>query len=426
MARNNTVFLTKFILLKPFQLSFFIAQRLQSSQHYKHSVSARIIKIATVAVALGICMILIALATGFGLQREIESKTAVFNGHLTISTFENNNSSVSLWPIAMEETMEASIQSLPNVLHLEGVTYKAGLFKSETTFEGGVFKGVDTSYPWDILDDYMREGRFPETFNQQHEVLLSQTLASRLSLEVGDRFTIFFQNKATQKIPSQRKVEVVGLYQSGFPEFDESLIFGSKNLVNGVNKWAADQVGSYEVILEDYKTLSQTADTIYEAVPSDLDVIAVTDRYANIFQWIALFDYNILIILIIMIVVGVINMATALLVMILERSRMIGLLQTLGASNRLIQTIFLWNGSKIFLRGLLWGNLLGLIFYFSQYFGEWIRLDPKTYFVEVAPVFLSAPQIILLNLLVIGVSLFFLWFPVQIVIRSRARKNIAV
>jgi lipoprotein-releasing system permease protein len=309
---------------------------------------------------------------------------------------------------------------------LEGVTYKAGLFKSETTFEGGVFKGVDTSYPWDILDDYMREGRFPETFNQQHEVLLSQTLASRLSLEVGDRFTIFFQNKATQKIPSQRKVEVVGLYQSGFPEFDESLIFGSKNLVNGVNKWAADQVGSYEVILEDYKTLSQTADTIYEAVPSDLDVIAVTDRYANIFQWIALFDYNILIILIIMIVVGVINMATALLVMILERSRMIGLLQTLGASNRLIQTIFLWNGSKIFLRGLLWGNLLGLIFYFSQYFGEWIRLDPKTYFVEVAPVFLSAPQIILLNLLVIGVSLFFLWFPVQIVIRSRARKNIAV
>jgi lipoprotein-releasing system permease protein len=132
-----------------------------------------------------------------------------------------------------------------------------------------------------------------------------------------------------------------------------------------------------------------------------------------------------LIILIIMIVVGVINMATALLVMILERSRMIGLLQTLGASNRLIQTIFLWNGAKIFLRGLLWGNLLGLVFYFSQYYGEWIRLDPKTYFVEVAPVFLSAPQIILLNLLVIGVSLFFLWFPVQIVIRSQARKKIA-
>ena len=412
--------------MKPFQLSFYIAQRLQSSKHYKHSVSARIIKIATVAVALGICMILVALATGFGLQREIESKTAVFNGHLTLSTFENNSSSVSLRPIVLEETMEASIETLSDVLHLEGVTYKAGLFKSKTTFEGGVFKGVDANYPWDILKDYMREGRFPNTANQQREVLLSQTIANRLAVQIGDRFSIFFQNKATQKIPIQRTVEVVGLYQSGFPEFDESLIFGSKSLVNGVNKWTKDQVGSYEVILKDYKTLSQTADTIYEAVPSDMDVIAVTDRYANIFQWIALFDYNILIILVIMIVVGVINMATALLVMILERSRMIGLLQTLGASNRLIQMIFLWNGAKIFLRGLLWGNLLGLVFYFSQYYGEWIRLDPKTYFVQVAPVFLSAPQIILLNLFVVGVSLFFLWFPVQIVIRSQACKKIMV
>ncbi|MGB1979033.1 MAG: ABC transporter permease [Flavobacteriaceae bacterium] len=409
--------------MKLFQLSFYIAQRLQSSKHYKHSVSARIIKIATVAVALGICMILVALATGFGLQREIESKTAVFNGHLTLSTFENNSSSVSLRPIVLEETMEASIETLSDVLHLEGVTYKAGLFKSKTTFEGAVFKGVDANYPWDILKDYMREGRFPNTANQQREVLLSQTIANRLAVQIGDRISIFFQNKATQKIPIQRTVEVVGLYQSGFPEFDESLIFGSKSLVNGVNKWTKDQVGSYEVILKDYKTLSQTADTIYEAVPSDLDVIAVTDRYANIFQWIALFDYNILIILVIMIVVGVINMATALLVMILERSRMIGLLQTLGASNRLIQMIFLWNGAKIFLRGLLWGNLLGLVFYFSQYYGEWIRLDPKTYFVQVAPVFLSVPQIILLNLFVVGVSLFFLWFPVQIVIRYQARKK---
>ena len=412
--------------MKPFRLSLFIAQRLQNSQVYKHSVSARIIKIATVSVALGLAMILVALATGFGLQKEIESKTAVFNGHLILSTFENTTSSVSLQPISLEKNLFSQLQSLPNVLNLEGVTYKAGLFKSKSTFEGGVFKGVGADYTWVKLDDYLKEGRYPNLAKNNREVLISQTLASRLQLNIGDRFKLFFQTTVTQRIPSQRTVEVVGIYQSGFPEFDESLLLGSLSLVNGVNKWSSSQVGSYEVYLEEYQLLHETADIIYELLPSELDVTTITDRYSNIFQWIALFDYNILIILIIMIIVGVINMATALLVMILERSRMIGLLLTLGAKSSLIQSIFLWNGAQIFIRGMLFGNVLGLLFYFSQKYGEWITLDPNTYFVEIAPVYLTVIQVLLLNLFVITISLLSLWFPIHFVIRKQAKQGIQI
>ena len=412
--------------MKPFRLSLFIAQRLQNSQVYKHSVSARIIKIATVSVALGLAMILVALATGFGLQKEIESKTAVFNGHLILSTFENTTSSVSLKPISLDKNLFSQLQSLHNVLHLEGVTYKAGLFKSKSTFEGGVFKGVGADYTWVKLDDYLKEGRYPNLAKNNREVLISQTLASRLQLNIGDRFKLFFQTTVTQRIPSQRTVEVVGIYQSGFPEFDESLLLGSISLVNGVNKWSSSQVGSYEVYLEEYQLLHETADIIYELLPSELDVTTITDRYSNIFQWIALFDYNILIILIIMIIVGVINMATALLVMILERSRMIGLLLTLGAKSSLIQSIFLWNGAQIFIRGMLFGNLLGLLFYFSQKYGEWITLDPNTYFVEIAPVYLTVIQVLLLNLFVITISLLSLWFPIHFVIRKQAKQGIQI
>lgn len=416
----NSVFLNAFFKIKILRLGYFIARRLQTGERYKHSVSARIIKIATVAVAMGMCMILIALATGFGLQKEIAAKTALFNGHLTISSFENNQSRVSLQPIELDAEMQQFIHSQSDVLHLSGVTYKAALFKSKTTFEGGMVKGVDAAYPWSSLKDYLKKGRFPQySSEEQREILVSETLASRLEIGVGDRLQLFFQKKATQKIPLRRTVEVVGIYQSGFPEFDESLVFASVDLLNTVSQWESNQVGSYEVVLKDYKALEAAANRIYNALPSQLDVIAITDRYANIFQWIALFDYNILIILVIMIVVGVINMATALLVMILERRRMIRLLRIMGSEIGLIQSIFLWNGAQIFVRGLFWGNLLGLLFFFSQRYGQWIRLDPQTYFVSVAPVSLSIIQFLVLNVFVLGVSLFFLWFPLRVVLRER-------
>ena len=202
---------------------------------------------------------------------------------------------------------------------------------------------------------------------------------------------------------------------SGFPDFDQTFVLGDIKHVQRINKWKENQIGAYEVFLKDLDEVSSVGSTIYKKLPSDLDVVELTKQYATIFQWISLFDFNILIIITVMIIVGVINMSTALLVLILERSQMIGLLKTLGARNKLIQKIFLFNGIVIMSRGLLWGNFIGLLFYFSQRYGKWIRLDPETYYVNVAPVSLGVLDFLVLNLGVLGVSAVLLWIPSLII-----------
>ena len=389
---------------------------MQHMKHYKSSVSARIIKIATLAVAMGMAMILIAVATGKGLQKEIKNKTAVFNGHLVVSPFENSESQVSIIPFLDSPELRANIESEAEVIHLQRVAIKAGLLKTDSSFEGVVFKGVDADYEWENLITFLVEGRFPDLGEKvSNEVVVSKVIAQRLSLEIGDDVSAYFQNSLNQKLPNIRKFKIVGFFLSGFPDFDQTFVLGDIKHVQRINKWKENQIGAYEVFLKDLDEVSSVGSTIYKKLPSDLDVVELTKQYATIFQWISLFDFNILIIITVMIIVGVINMSTALLVLILERSQMIGLLKTLGARNKLIQKIFLFNGIVIMSRGLLWGNFIGLLFYFSQRYGKWIRLDPETYYVNVAPVSLGVLDFLVLNLGVLGISAVLLWTPSLII-----------
>ena len=385
---------------------------MQHMNHYKSSVSARIIKIATLAVAMGMAMILIAVATGKGLQKEIKNKTAVFNGHLVISPFENSESQISIIPFLDTPELRSNIESEDEVIHLQKLAIKAGLLKTDSSFEGIVFKGVDANYDWENLNTFLVEGRFPNIGEKvSNEVFVSKVIAQRLSLEIGDDVSAYFQNSLDQKLPNIRKFKIVGFFLSGFPDFDQTFVLGDIKHVQRLNKWKKNQIGRYEVFLNDLDEVSKVGSTLYKKLPSDLDVVELTQQYASIFQWISLFDFNIYIIITVMIIVGVINMSTALLVLILERSQMIGLLKTLGARNKLIQNIFLFNGIVIMSRGLLWGNFIGLLFYFSQRYGKWIRLDPETYYVNVAPVSLSILDFLVLNLGVLTISALLLWIP---------------
>ena len=385
---------------------------MQQMNHYKSSVSARIIKIATLAVAMGMAMILIAVATGKGLQKEIKNKTAVFNGHLVISPFENSESQISIIPFLDTPELRANIESEDEVIHLQKLAIKAGLLKTDSSFEGIVFKGVGFDYEWENLKTFLVEGRFPNIGEKvTNEVVVSKVIAQRLSLEIGDDVSAYFQNSLDQKLPNIRKFKIVGFFLSGFPDFDQTFVLGDIKHVQRLNKWKKNQIGRYEVFLNDIDQVSKVGSKLYKKLPSDLDVVDLTQQYASIFQWISLFDFNIYIIITVMIIVGVINMSTALLILILERSQMIGLLKTLGARNKLIQNIFLFNGIVIMSRGLLWGNFIGLLFYFSQRYGKWIRLDPETYYVNVAPVSLSILDFLVLNLGVLTISALLLWIP---------------
>lgn len=389
---------------------------MQQTKHYKSSVSARIIKIATLAVAMGMAMILIAVATGKGLQKEIKNKTAAFNGHLVISPFENSESEISIISFLDTPELRANIEREDKVIHLQKVAIKAGLLKTDSSFEGVVFKGVDADYEWKNLNTFLVEGRFPNLGEKvSNEVVVSKIIAQRLSLKIGDDVSAYFQNSLDQKLPNIRKFKIVGFFLSGFPDFDQTFVLGDIKHVQRINKWEENQIGRYEIFLNDIDQVSKVGSKLYKKLPSDFDVVELTKQYASIFQWISLFDFNIFIIITVMIIVGVINMSTALLVMILERSQMIGLLKTLGARNKLIQRIFLFNGIVIMSRGLFWGNLIGLLFYFSQLYGKWIRLDPETYYVNVAPVSLSILDFLVLNLGVLGISALLLWIPSLII-----------
>jgi len=191
---------------------------------------------------------------------------------------------------------------------------------------------------------------------------------------------------------------------------------GDLRQIQRLNQWDENQIGGYQVFLKEPQKAQLYINQLYEKLPSTLDVHSLEDQYTSIFQWIALFDFNILIIMLIMLLVGIINMATALLVLILERSRMVGLLKALGATHNMIQKIFLYNGLLIMVKGLLIGNFLGLLFYFSQYYFGWIQLDPETYFVQRAPVVLTGVEIFLINLLFLLISALMLWLPARIIV----------
>lgn len=398
----------------------------QYRQH-KNTVSSRIINIATVAVALGIAAILIAMAFSRGLQKEIRIKTSVFQGQILITPFENNESQVSLLPFRASNQLKEEIQVHPEFERMHAIAIKAGMLKTPKDFEGVLIKGVDANFEWSSLDHFLVEGSYPRINNEENnEILLSQIVANRLYLEVGDTVDAFFQTSLDQGLPQRRRFKISGLYFSGFPDIDENLVYTDLRQIQRLNRWKVDQIGGYEVFIKDFSKLRATAEELYLGLPSELNSSALSDRYSSIFQWIALFDFNVLIILIVMLIVGVINMATALLVLILERSRMVGLLKTLGATHTLIQKIFLYNGILIMTRGLLFGNLVGLFIYFSQQQFNWISLDPQTYFVTNAPVALSWIEVLSINLFFLAIASLLLWLPSKIILRmspSEALRN---
>jgi lipoprotein-releasing system permease protein len=392
---------------------------MQQQKLYKSNVSGRIINIAIVAVSLGISVILISYSFGKGLQKEIRIKTAAFNGHISITPFENNESEVSILPFENTKELRSLIIQNNEVKSVNAIAFTAGMLRNTNDFDGILFKGVDLDYNWNNLKSFIKEGMHPDFDKMKisNEIIISSVIAKRLLLKIGDNIDAYFHNMSKQKIPNRRIFKIVGIYESGFPEIDEGLIYGDIRQVQSLNKWDENKIGAYEVFLHDIFDAEKISNKIYDELPPELDSISITKKHKTIFQWIALFDFNILIILIVMIFVGVTNMSTGLLVLILEKSRMIAILKTIGASNVIIKNIFMWNGLVIIFRGLLVGNIFGIFFYLIQDKWGWIKLDPQTYFVSEAPVFLTFMDVFFLNILFVITCIGFLKIPLTIILK---------
>jgi len=406
-------------------LEYFIAKRLITAKDYKSSISAPIIKIAISAIAIGIIMMMVSVATGIGLQKKIRDKVSAFNGQIIISNYDNNNSEVTTVPISKEQDFYPNFKSVPEVSHIQAVASKAGIIRTENAFEGIVFKGVGADYDWNNIKEYIVEGKLPDFAKALNEdVIISRFLADRLNLKIGDQFNTFFIKEEQGKLPSSRRFKIVGIFNSGFQDFDATYIIGDIRHIQRINKWSENQVGAFEIFVKDFNEIKSTGNKIYEITSSNLDTETIVEKYSYIFDWLKLFDFNIVIILGVMILVATINMVVALLVLILERTQMIGILKSMGANNWSVRKIFLYNAFYLILRGLFWGNLIGIsILLIQQQFGI-IKLNPENYYVNQAPVYLNWIYILLLNLLTVGVCFLVLLIPSYIITKISPVKAI--
>ncbi|MDP5081586.1 MAG: ABC transporter permease [Winogradskyella sp.] len=377
----------------------FIAKRIIGNKAYKSSVSAPIIKIGIAAIAIGIIVMLIAISTGLGLQQKIRDKVVAFNGHIEISNYDSNASDESHVPISRNQEFYPSFKTVEGIKHIQGVATKFAVIRTETDFEGVVIKGVGADYNWDYFKEFLVQGRLPDyTKKRNEEILISSYLANRLGFKIGDKFQTLF-GEEIDKLPRIINFEIVGIFNSGFQELDEKFCIADLRHIQRLNKWEEDQIGHFEVFIDDFSQIEEKTVEIYEAIPSLMNSNSITRKYYAIFEWIKIFDSNTNIIITIMIIVAGINMITALLVLILERTQMIGVLKALGSSNWTIRKVFLYNASYLIGLGLLWGNSIGLGLLIIQQKFEVIEFpNPKDYYMNTVPVYLSWDFILLLNI----------------------------
>ena len=404
---------------------YFIAKRIIGSKAYKSSISAPIIKIGIAAIAIGIVVMMVAIATGIGLQQKIRDKVVAFNGHVIITKYDSNNSQESVAPISTKQDFYPQFTSVDGIKHIQAVATKFGVIRTETDFEGLVLKGVGGDYDWSYFKEFLVEGRVPDyTQKRTEDVLMSQYIANRLGFKVGDTFQMFFKKDDPEKLPNIITYTIVGIYNSGFQELDATYVIGDIRHIQRINRWEDDQVGNFEVFIDDYGDLEEKGIEVFKAIPSELDAQTVTQSYYSIFEWIKIFDKNIYGIIGIMILVAGINMITALLVLILERTQMIGILKALGSNNWSIRKLFLYNAGYLILLGLFWGNLLGLGLLFAQEQFKLFPLDPSVYYVTEAPVYINFGYILALNIGTLVLCLLMLLVPSYIITKISPVKAI--
>lgn len=412
-------------------LEYFIAKRLIAAKNHKSSISAPIIKIAIAAIAIGMIMMIVSVATGIGLQQKIREKVAAFNGHIIITNYDDNQSQVSISPISTNQDFYPKFKSVDGISHIQAVATKAGIIRTETSFEGIIYKGVGKDYQWKNLEEYLVQGKLPDVVHKlTPDVLISKYLADRLNLKVGDKFNTFFMKENSNQLPNLRVFKVAGIYNSGFQEFDATYIIGDIRHLQRINKWKPDQVGAFEVFIDDFDQIEQKGQQVYnntqnkEDASKTLDTQTISEKYYNIFEWLQLFDFNIIVIIVIMIIVATINMVVALLVLILERTQMIGILKAIGANNWSVRKIFLYNAFYLIVRGLLWGNCIGIVLIIIQQQFGIIKLNPDSYYVNVAPAHLDWLYILLLNVGTLIICLAVLLIPSYIITKISPVKAI--
>ncbi|MFT5666738.1 MAG: lipoprotein-releasing system permease protein [Vicingaceae bacterium] len=360
----------------------------------KNSFSKPIIRISIVAIALGIAMMTLSLSIVQGFQAEIEKKITGFGAHIQISTYDSRGL-LENKPISKNRDFVPTLLKIDGIHHIQTFANKAAILQFKENNYGVVMKGVGPDYKWSFFEQYITEGNIPKLDSsiKTNDILISSTIANKLQLKNGDEVLAYF----VQQPPRTRKFKICGIYSTGFGEMDEQIILGDIQHIQKLNGWEDHQIGGFEVLIDDIERVEELDEKVYEAIDYDLSSTSIKDARPDIFNWLELQDINVIIIISLLVLVCGIDMISALLILILERTNMIGILKAVGAQNASIRKIFLYNASYLIVMGLFWGNLLGSGISLLQLKFGFMTLPQEAYFIDKVPIQFDFINLLLLN-----------------------------
>ncbi|MFC0876538.1 ABC transporter permease [Saccharicrinis sp. FJH2] len=382
-------------------LEYFIAKHIYKGNSESTRFSGPAVKVAIAGIALGLAVMIIAVAIVTGFKKEIREKVIGFGSHIRISNFDNNNSFETV-PIRVDSSFVKSLYGIKGIKKVQSYATKPGIIKHGDAVQGVILKGFDKDFDHTFIDQNLISGK-PVQFGsgvRNDSVMISERLAKMMHLKLGDKFnTFFFQDKIRA-----RSFYVKGIFRTNFPEFDKLFVLVDIRHIKKLNNWDDDQVSGFEIIIDDFDHLDQIGREVFLKTANKFDdkgssllSRTIKELHPDIFGWLDLLDMNVWIILALMLTVASFNMISGVLILILERTSTIGLLKSLGARNWSIRKIFLYNAAFLIIKGLLWGNVIGVLLCLAQYYFQFIPLDPQSYYVDTVPINLKLWHVLALN-----------------------------
>ncbi|MBI5539491.1 MAG: ABC transporter permease [Bacteroidia bacterium] len=400
---------------------FYIARRIITGKGGGNRISRPIVTIAVAGIALGLAVMIISVAVVAGFKSEIRNKVFGFGSHIQIINYDSNYS-YETTPIRKDQSFLPELKKLKGVTHIQYYATKPGIIKTTDNIQGVILKGVSSDFDWNFFDEHMVNGRhlvLPDTV-KSNEVVISKKLSQLLNLNVGNNLSMYF----IQDPPRMRKFKIVGIYQTYMEEFDKMFVIADLRHIQKLNDWGEDSISGFEISINDFDNINEIAANVFDIAGtkiqpdgSKLRVQTIIEKYPYIFDWIGLFNTNLWVILVLMVLVAGFNMISGLLIMILERTNMIGILKAMGSKDASIRKIFLYNGAFLITKGLFWGNLLGIGLCLIQYYFRVFTLDQASYYIEYVPVYLNITQILLLNIGALVVTFLMLIIPSFVISR---------
>lgn len=412
-------------------IDFYIARRIFSAKENRDNLSHRIVNIALFGIVLGLVVLILSVAIVTGYKSEVGRKVIGFGSHMQIINLDSNQS-FETSPISQDQPFLQDLKSIDGVRHVQIFATKPGIIRTDDEIQGVVLKGIGPDFDWSFFQENKVAGepfRVQDTL-RSNKVWVSKQMADLLKLSLGDDLIMFFIHE-TEALPRQRKFELAGIYKTSLEEFDRMFVLVDINHIRKLNNWKNDEVSGFEILVNDFNQLADQQRAVNNLLirstnPDSpvLQVVGVKEKYRHIFDWLSLLDMNVWVILGLMVLVAGFNMVSSLLVVILERTQMIGILKAMGARNWSIRKVFLYFSVMLILKALVLGNILGIGLCLIQEYTHVLKLDPASYYLEYVPVKLTVWAVVLLNLGTMVITTLMLLLPSYFITRVSPEKTI--